>query len=150
MDNSQIRATISRSRSINEKSQIYPFILKNNKKIIFILKKKKTVYNDEKWTEKEDKLLVELIHRIGLKWKFLEKYFPDKTKVEIYKRYYKINPKIKKGKFSYEEDQRLVELLKIHKFNWGKVAKIIESRTPKQIRSRYFNGLYKNFIQKYT
>lgn len=142
------------SQEINETSEVndssanlYNSFIDGNKfkKIIFLVKKKKKNCMDQNWSQEEDTLLVELIQRIGLKWRFLEKYFPDKTKNDIYKRFYRINPKVKKGKFSSEEDQQLVELIKINGFNWAKISKIIRNRTAKQIRSRYFNGLFKYF-----
>jgi len=98
-----------------------------------------------KWTNEEDEFLLKLINNIGSKWKFISKYFPNKTIYQIYNRYFILNPDLKKGKFSPEEDEKLVSLIKIHAYNWTKISKDFLDRSPKQLRSRYINFLSKNY-----
>lgn len=100
---------------------------------------------NKKWTKEEDDLLFYIVNNIGGKWKFISKYFPNKSVFQIHNRYVRINPNIKKGKFTKEEDKRIVELVNLHGKNWMKISMIVKDRTSKQIRSRYVNFLCKNY-----
>lgn len=109
------------------------------------IKMTKKDHPKKKWTEQEDMLLINITSIIGCKWKFLSKYFPNKTLFQLHQRYIKINPNIKKGRFSEEEDRNIISLIKVYGFNWMKMASIIKNRTSKQIRSRYINFLKKEY-----
>ena len=98
-----------------------------------------------KWTKEEDVLLYNLVNNIGGKWKFISKYFFNKAIFQIYNRYLKINPNVKKGKFTLEEDKQILELINIYGTNWTKLANFVKNRCAKQIRSRYINVLSKNY-----
>ena len=97
------------------------------------------------WTCKQDELLLYIINNIGCKWKFISKYFPDKSIFQLYSRYMKINPFIKRSKFTNEEDSKLTELVQIHGFNWAKFSAIFKGRNPKQLRYRFIKYLSKNY-----
>lgn len=100
----------------------------------FIVRGKKTL----KWSEDEDKLLLELVNvKLGKKWKLISTYFKEKSRFDCYTRYFQINPTIKKGKWTKEEDDLLVKLVEDLKYDWAKIANIMKNRTSKQIRSRY-------------
>jgi len=116
----------------------YPFIIyKKN----FANSKVKKLSNLKGWTKEEDSLLINIVNNIGCKWKFISKYFPRRNIYEIYNRYFKINPSLKKGRFTQEEDDQIIEFIRIHGINWAKLARIMNNRTSKQIRSRYVNKL---------
>lgn len=98
------------------------------------------------WSSKEDNFLVYLVNNIiGCKWKFISKYFPDKTMMQVYNRYRQINPNIKRGRFTRAEDEQIIELVKINGCNWAKLAAIMQSRSAKQIRARYIFRLKARF-----
>jgi len=116
----------------------YPFII--FKKNINSLRFKK-ISNYKDWTKEEDDLLIYITNNIGSKWKFISKYFPKRNIYEVYNRYFRINPSLKKGRFSKEEDEIIIESLKTFGKNWAKIAKLLTNRTSKQIRSRFVNKL---------
>lgn len=116
-----------------------PFIILKKKKRNSKLKK---ISNYKKWTQEEDTLLLNIVNNIGTKWKFISKYFPKRNIFEIYNRYFKINPSLKKGRFSKEEDEQIIQFIKLFGMDWAGLAKIMKNRTSKQIRSRYFNKLH--------
>jgi len=99
------------------------------------------------WTSKEDDLLVNLTNIVGCKWKFISKYFHKKSLSQIYNRYSRINPNIKKGRFTREEDDKLMELIKNHGYDWKKIAKEFKNLTIKQIRTRFKLYLSKNLLK---
>jgi len=93
-------------------------------------------YHRSIWSMEEDEILLNLINTFGCKWKFISKYFKNKTLLEVYNRYFRINPSIKKGRFSEEEDRKILVLINIYGYNWKKISNEFENRSLKQIRSR--------------
>jgi len=89
------------------------------------------------WTPKEDSFLINLINILGSKWKFMSKYFPNKSLLQIYNRYFRINPSIKKGRFSEDEDKKILDSINIHGYDWKEIVKCFADRNMKQIRTRY-------------
>ena len=98
-----------------------------------------------KWDIYEDKFLFQLVEWVGYKWTFISRYFPEKTVYQIYNRYFSLNPKLKKGKFSREEDLKLISFVNIHGLNWKKIANEFKDRSAKQLRSRYNNFHSKDY-----
>lgn len=97
------------------------------------------------WTKREDELLISYVEILGNKWKFISKYFPNKTTLQVYNRYLKIDPKIKKGRFSQDEDKLIIEMIQKYGTNWSKISSILKDRSAKQIRYRYQSHLKQNF-----
>jgi hypothetical protein len=111
-------------------------------KIFEIIKKKKTV-----WIEADDKLLLSLVNNgYGGKWRFISNFFPGKSNLDCYIRFNKINPIIKKGKWSFEEDEILKNLVSEYGYDWAKISFIIKTRSSKQIRSRYIYYLENSLL----
>jgi len=122
-----------------------------NQKIFFIAKTVKnsvcsensSITNSKEWTEDEDNQLINLANSVFIrkKWILLEKYFPGKNSLDLNLRYLKINPQIKKGKWTEKENEKLKSLVAEFGFNWALFAKIMRNRSCKQIRSHYENYL---------
>jgi len=106
---------------------------------------KKQKNSKTEWTKKQDEFLLFLIDNFGCKWKFISKYYPEKSIFQLNTRYLRINPYFKRSRFTSEEDQKLKELVKIYGFRWAKIAAIFKDRNPKQLRTRYTNYLSKNY-----
>lgn len=106
--------------------------------------------SSKEWTEDQDNLLINLAKSLHLrkKWIFLEKYFPGRSSADLYFRYLKINPQIKKGKWTEQENDKLKNLVSQFGFNWAFIAKIMRNRNCKQIRSHYENYLRDNLLNK--
>jgi len=107
------------------------------KKIMKNSKLKRTLKLSQ-WTQEEDQLLltVQTVHKKN-KWKIISKYFPNKKLNEVMLRYYKINPLIKKGKWTLEEDRKLLKPVSMFGRNWALISKVLKNRNHKQVRSRY-------------
>jgi myb proto-oncogene protein len=94
------------------------------------------------WTKEEDKILLDSIRSNGRKnWIFISKLLNDKTPNQCFYRYRKINPDLKKSKWTKEEDDLLISLQKTLGNNWSKISRIMKGRGPKQIRDRFINNL---------
>ncbi len=123
-----------------------PLEISKEKLIVFQVKKirKKNLQLTKSWSKEEDKLLISLYKPNNIKkWVTIAKNFHEKDQKDCMLRYLKINPKIKKGKWSYEEDRNLFFLEKMFGGRWALFAKILKNRNHKQIRSRYYHFFLK-------
>lgn len=103
------------------------------------------VYNKftrEKWTEEEDKLLLELVEssRIGnfVSWSNIAYHFKGRPMQNLYTHYYRtLNPMYTKGAFTIEEDVILLAALKIFNDDMKITHSHLPFRTLQQLRERY-------------
>ncbi len=92
----------------------------------------------EKWTEKEDEQLKNLVDQHGENWVKIAKEMPGRTNMQCNHHYKRtLNPVIKKGKWTKEEDAQLKNLVDQHGENWTKIAKEMSGRTDDQCRYQY-------------
>lgn len=138
-----LKKIIQNSISEARKGNFYDIDNNRDSKTSQILSKEESLSKVYSWTREQDNLLIYLVSIIGCKWKFISKYFSNKTLRQIYNRYIQINPNVLKGHFTKEEDNQIIELVQIFGFRWSKIASIIKHRSPKQIRSRYILRLKK-------
>jgi len=104
-----------------------------------------------KWTEVEDKCLIKLVKKYGLKsWKRISKEIEQTTKVarsgvQCQHRWTKsLDPDLKKGKWKKQEDQVILTTVLetgISSVRWSNIAKELPGRIGKQVRERYINYL---------
>ena len=100
------------------------------------------------WTKEEDEMLLNSINIDGRKnWKYAATQLKNKTPIQCFYRFRKINPEIKKSKWTNEEDQLLISLHENYGNNWSKISKILMNRGPKQIRDRFINNLDPKIIR---
>lgn len=96
----------------------------------------------KKWSEDEDKLLLELVKSNQRnKWKIISQHFSNKTPSDCRQRYDIIQPNITRGRWKKEEDQKILKYIGMFGPKWSKIAKKVTTRTAKQIRERYVNRL---------
>lgn len=113
-------------------------IQKNKKKKFKSKKKTKKV----KWTELEDKILLEKGKEFnGKNWRKIASFLPGHSAIQCSSRFKTIKPGIIKGYWSKEEDEKLLELFKKYGKKWSNISKEMPWRTGKQIRDRYLNIL---------
>ena len=112
--------------------------------------KKKKIF----WTNKQDKLLKELVAAEDkiIDWKKIAMNFKNMTHKQCYYRHRNINPKIIRGHWSKDEEQKLQELFSLHGGKWALISKKFGGkRSGKQIRHHYKNfSDLKNVKSKFT
>lgn len=91
----------------------------------------------------EDEFLINIVASLGGKWKFISKYFPNYSTLQVYNRYKSINPDYKRGRFTVEEDKKIIELVDLYSKSWAKISSVMKTRSQKQIRNKYENHLRK-------
>ncbi|XP_006816232.1 uncharacterized protein LOC102801483 [Saccoglossus kowalevskii] len=98
----------------------------------------------KKFTPEEDKLIVEIIEklRVGNMIPFTKvAYFLEgQSSRKILTRWHnKLNPDLKRGRFTELEDQLLIAGVNQQGQNWVNISKTIPGRTPTQVRDRWIN-----------
>jgi hypothetical protein len=97
------------------------------------------------WSEAEDELLYSWQQRIGNKWSEVARHIPGKTGQQCAQRWrHKVNPDIKRDKWTEEEDALLVRL--VHQFGnrWALISRNVPGRTDQQCMGRWKRHLDPN------
>lgn len=93
-----------------------------------------------RWTEHEDKVLIEAYKKMGPVWHRIAQLIPGRTDDQCSKRYNDVlDPNISNRlrSWSQEEDQLLLRLVKKHGTKWRHIAKEMEGRTGLTCRNRW-------------
>jgi len=94
------------------------------------------------WRKEEDEILLVSVSLEGRKnWKSIATLLDNKTPIQCFYIFRKINPVIVKTKWTQTEDNLLLQLHRMYGNNWSKISKVMKSRGPKQIRDRFINNL---------
>ena len=97
------------------------------------------------WTDAEDELLYSWQQRIGNKWSEVARHIPGKTGQQCAQRWrHKVNPDIKRDKWSKEEDTLLVQLVHQYGNHWAQIARNVPGRTDQQCMGRWKRHLDPN------
>lgn len=95
-----------------------------------------------KWTRGEDIKLIELIEVYNKNWEIIAREFPHRSLKEIEERFTKkLDPNIKKSRFSEEEDELLIKLYEKYEKNWVEISKYFKSRSVPVLKKRLFSFL---------
>lgn len=95
-----------------------------------------------KWTEEEDKKLVELYNRNGALWQQVALEIEGRTEHQCLKRFLEVLDPAQRNRlapWSEAEEVELIRLVKQHGTKWKTVAELFEGRPPLTIRNRWRN-----------
>mmetsp|Transcript_38293 Transcript_38293/g.97904 ORF Transcript_38293/g.97904 Transcript_38293/m.97904 type:complete len:580 (-) Transcript_38293:422-2161(-) len=90
------------------------------------------------WTEDEDALLAEMQAKVGNRWSTVALHIPGRTGQQCAQRWrHKVNPNIRKEKWSEEEDRVLEALVAEIGPRWADIARRCPGRTDQQCMGRW-------------
>mmetsp|Transcript_3800 Transcript_3800/g.15390 ORF Transcript_3800/g.15390 Transcript_3800/m.15390 type:complete len:315 (+) Transcript_3800:304-1248(+) len=90
------------------------------------------------WSPEEDAELARLQEIHGNRWALVAAELPGKTGQQCAQRWrHKVNPAIKKEKWTPEEDAQLAKLYEQHGQRWAEIARHLEGRTDQQCMGRW-------------
>ena len=87
----------------------------------------------------------------GQNWAELAKIFdqPFLTPKDIKYRYRnKLNPNLKRGRFTREEDQIIIQVYSTMGPKWQEVIKLLPNRTENMLKNRFYSYLKKKYFPK--
>jgi len=93
----------------------------------------------------EDELLRHVASKMNFDWPHIARLFQNKTPAQVAKRWTcRLDPNIKKGRWTAEEDSIIVQLQAMYGNNWKVIAHNLPGRPPAAIKSRYYNAIKKS------
>jgi hypothetical protein len=94
------------------------------------------------WSETQDQLLIEVAQRLHFNWKRISRYFPDKHKSAIRRRWEnRFDPGRKQTIWTEEEDEIIKALVAQKGPKWKEIAKSLSGRPPDMIKNRYYGHI---------
>jgi len=101
-------------------------------------------YSGHAFTEEEDELLRNVASEMDFDWPRIARLLEGKTPAQVAKRWTsKLDPNIKKSRWTAAEDRHIDQLQAIHGNNWKLIAKELPGRPASAIKSRYYNAIRK-------
>ena len=123
---------------------------KSPQQCVYRFKKLITKSLNVKWIRSEDIKLIELIENFGYDWDLFTKLL-NKPKDAIINRYKtKLDPKLKRSKFSDEEDNMIIKLYKKYGNKWNQICKFLPNRNSEMIKNRYYSYIRKNLKNNHS
>lgn len=96
------------------------------------------------FTQEEDDLLRHLAAELSFDWPRIARLLPNKTPSQVARRWTcKLDPSIKKAKWSSLEDREIERLQLLYGNNWKLIAQFLPGRPPATVKSRFYNSIRK-------
>jgi hypothetical protein len=101
-----------------------------------------------KWTRTEDIKLIELIEVHGNNWELIASMYEGRTAKDVEDRFVKkLDPNLKKSRFTDEEDEKLIKLHEKYGNQWFEISKNFKNRTVLMIKNRFYSFLRRKLIK---
>ena len=98
-----------------------------------------------KWTQNEDKLLIELVGYYGEDWNAIAQNFPSKSVKNLEKRWKnRYDPNMRHSNWTPEEDNKIIDMFAAIGGKWIKIAREFPGRSADSIKNRYYSVLRKH------
>ena len=98
------------------------------------------------FSRQDEMKLIELVNKYGKDFNTISTFFPGYTPLSLEERYVnKLDPKLKRTKFSEDEDERIIMLYNKYGNNWKEISKGFPDRSANMIKNRFYSFLRKKY-----
>lgn len=99
-----------------------------------------------KWSEEDDKLLIQLVSECGHNWPMIATRMEGRTSKQVKERWTnQLDPMISTDPWTAEDDQLLVELIRELGHSWCEISRRMNGRTESMVKNRFHANLRKRF-----
>lgn len=102
------------------------------------------------WTIEEDRKLINWVKSEGAtRWSQCAEYINGRNGKQCRERWFNtLNPKVKRGHWTYEEDYQIFFLFKVFGGKWSKINELFECRSENSIKNRFYSILRRIAAEK--
>lgn len=101
------------------------------------------------WSKEDDRKLAKLVEKYKSDWDLIAEKFSDKTSSQLANRWKnKLDPSLKKSKWTEEEDLVLKTLVLEFGYQWDNLAKYLKGRSAVDIKKRFNNVILASLGQR--
>ncbi|KAF3336617.1 transcription factor MYB98-like protein [Carex littledalei] len=114
--------------------------------------KKKTNMVKGQWTLDEDRRLIKLVEKHGIrKWSHIAQMLPGRIGKQCRERWHNhLRPNIKKDSWTEEEDKVLIEAHKVVGNKWAEIVKRLPGRTENSLKNHWNTTKRRQFVRRRT
>lgn len=121
-------------------------ITKSPKQCCYKIKKIEEKAKMNNFTRQDDINLIHLVDTMGKNWVSIAQFFPGFAPSDLEERYTnKLDPTLKRTKFSSDEDEKILLLYSKHGNNWKEIASAFPDRNANMIKNRFYSFLKKKY-----
>lgn len=96
------------------------------------------------FSRQDDIKLIEIVEKYGRNWEQIATFFPGYSPGHLEERYVnKLDPQLKRSKFTPEEDDKILSLYNQFGNNWKEIASHFPDRNANMIKNRFYSFLKK-------
>ena len=117
---------------------------KSYNQIVSRIKKYESRNKTKQYSRQDDLKIIEYVDLYGKHWKKIALFFPGSTPEMLENRYKnKLDPKLKRTKFTKEEDEKVLALYNQFGNKWKEIASFFPDRNVTMIKNRFYSYLKK-------
>ena len=117
---------------------------KSYNQIVSRVKKYESRNKTKQYSRQDDLKIIEYVDLYGKNWKKIALFFPGSTPEMLENRYKnKLDPKLKRTKFTKEEDEKVLALYNQFGNKWKEIASFFPDRNVTMIKNRFYSYLKK-------
>ena len=117
---------------------------KSYNQIVSRIKKYESRNKTKQYSRQDDLKIIEYVDLYGKNWKKIALFFPGSTPEMLENRYKnKLDPKLKRTKFTKEEDEKVLALYNQFGNKWKEIASFFPDRNVTMIKNRFYSYLKK-------
>lgn len=132
-------------KDFNELKKLFPY--KTVQQLVQRIKKYEIKSKLKNFSRQDDLKIIELVDSYGKNWKKISTFFEGYSPEIIEQRYKnKLDPNLKRTKFSPEEDDKILALYNQFGNKWKEIASFFPDRNVNMVKNRYYSFLKRKVL----